>query len=557
MRPIRTVRAALAAPFESLGTMLSRHRGTTRVVVAAISFAFIIAFSTQAPVTQAGPTVIPVRPETLLPQNVGVGVPTDQSVTLPFDAAMNPGAVESALQVLPYQPVKLTWNQDLDELIVTPEHLWRTEETYVVVVGDEATRTDGRVLSTARRFTFTTQIAPAVSDFQVRLAGSAPAPAAPVVTLDPRAAALLDPIDPAPDAPGSLPPTKTATAVSSSSTITISFSDDMDRPDVEQRFAITPAAAGDLTWTDDANLVFTPTERLTPGARYTISVIGAHAADGNVLGGKGNFSFIVQPGAQLTQTLPEADMADVEPATVEMWFSQPMDVDATNAAFALRDRSTGALVGGNLDWNAERTQLVYVPDAPFAGGRTFDVSFDGGGRDDDGNVIGLSWSFTTKAAPVVAPARSAVTVRSAPIVPPAAPATTLDGYALNQVNAARAAYGFAPLVLDAGISAAASAHAWDQATNGYFSHYGQNGSTRETRLRAAGVGFTYSGENQCYHMYMSESATLDWCHAQFMAEPYPGQWNHIANILDPRFTRMGVGIATVGATTVITWDFAD
>jgi hypothetical protein len=58
-------------------------------------------------------------------------------------------------------------------------------------------------------------------------------------------------------------------------------------------------------------------------------------------------------------------------------------------------------------------------------------------------------------------------------------------------------------------------------------------------------------------MYMSEPATLDWCHAQFMAEPYPGQWNHIANILDPRFTRMGVGIATVGATTVITWDFAD
>ena len=49
-------------------------------------------------------------------------------------------------------------------------------------------------------------------------------------------------------------------------------------------------------------------------------------------------------------------------------------------------------------------------------------------------------------------------------------------------------------------------------------------------------------------MGMSEQATLDWCHAQFMAEPYPGHWNHIGNILDPRATRMGVGIATVGGT---------
>ncbi len=91
-----------------------------------------------------------------------------------------------------------------------------------------------------------------------------------------------------------------------------------------------------------------------------------------------------------------------------------------------------------------------------------------------------SLAFTTKAAPVVAVARAPTSVRSAPIVPAAAPATSLAGYALNQVNAARAAYGFAPIVLDAAISAVASAHAMDQAMNGYFSHTGLNGSTRET-----------------------------------------------------------------------------
>ena len=58
-------------------------------------------------------------------------------------------------------------------------------------------------------------------------------------------------------------------------------------------------------------------------------------------------------------------------------------------------------------------------------------------------------------------------------------------------------------------------------------------------------------------MGRSEQATLDWCHAQFMAEPYPGQWNHIANILNPNATSHGRRDRDGGRPTVITWDFAD
>jgi uncharacterized protein YkwD len=42
-----------------------------------------------------------------------------------------------------------------------------------------------------------------------------------------------------------------------------------------------------------------------------------------------------------------------------------------------------------------------------------------------------------------------------------------------------------------------------------------------------------------------------------MSEPYPGHWNHIANILNPRWTRVGVGIADNGSRVMITWDFTD
>jgi uncharacterized protein YkwD len=538
--------------FESLGTLLSRHRAVTRVAAAALSFTLIIALSQQTASTQAGPDPVTPIPESLLPQNVGIGVPTDQSVTLTFDEPMDPESVESSLQLLPAGRADVAWSDDQTQLTVAPHRLWRAEERYLVVLSSAALRQDGEPLGSTLRYTFTTQSAPVVADFQVRLVASDIADDPP---LDVGASSLTtSPVA----AAGTFSPQRTATEVSATSAISIGFTAPMDREDAEEHFSITPAVEGELSW-KGGTLVFEPTERLVPGSRYTVSVIGAHDFSGNLLGGKANFSFVVQEGAQLTKTAPDDEAADVEPETVEMWFSSPMSVKATNEAFALTDSSTGALVGGHLTWNESATQLVYRPDQPFAGGRTFEVSLDGA-RDEDGNRLKTTWSFTTKAAAVVAaaPARSTVSTRSAPApVPAAAPSTSLAGYALNQVNAARAAYGFGPVVLDASISAVASAHAWDQARNNYFSHTGRNGSTRESRLRAGGVSFSWSGENQCYHVGMSERATLDWCHRQFMAEPYPGHYNHIANILNPKAKRMGVGIATVGGKTVITWNFTD
>jgi uncharacterized protein YkwD len=554
----------MPAPFESLGTLLSSHRAVTRVAAAALSFTLIIAMSQQAATTQAGPGPAPVVPESLLPQNVGIAIATDRSITIPFEEPMDPESVEPTLQVLPAIKVDLSWNDDHTRLTVAPQRLWRNDERYLVVVPASAEREDGERLLNARRYAFTTQLAPMVSEFQVRLVS---ADLAEPVDQAPLAAGALahDPVVSPPN-PGAQPPTQTATEVSATSSVTIGFSALMDKADTEARFAISPEVEGDLAW-DGNSLIFSPSERLEAGSRYTISVIGAHDRIGNLLGGKANFSFVVLEGAQLTRTAPEDDATDVEPEALEMWFSSPMRVDATNAAFALTDLSNGSLVGGLLSWNEAGTQLIYRPDDPLASGRTFEVSLDGA-EDVDGNIVDVTWSFATKAAPppppaptaAPAPARSTTSTRTAapaPVVPAPAPATSLAGHALNQVNAARAAYGFAPVVLDPAISAVAAAHAWDQARNGYFSHTGLNGSTRESRLRAGGVSFSWSGENQCYHIGMSERATLDWCHQQFMAEPYPGHWNHIANILNPNAKRMGVGIATVNGRTIITWNFTN
>ncbi|MGH2445695.1 MAG: Ig-like domain-containing protein, partial [Candidatus Limnocylindria bacterium] len=377
MRSIRTSSAALAATFESLGSLLSSHRGATRVSLAALSFTVVIAFSHQAP-TQAGPEAAPITPEPLLPHSIGIGVATDASVTIPFDSPMDPASVEAELQVLPVQNVELAWNEDRTALEISADRLWRADERYLIVLGDGALDRDGNPSRTTRRFAFSTELAPSVSDFQVRLANAD-------LLVDTDADPRLE-METSIAPPGTVSPDATAIGVSTTSSITVSFSDRMDTADVEDTFVITPQVEGEISWWQ-GNLIFTPSERLEAGARYTISVIGAHDIAGNELGGKGNFSFHVRPGAQLTKTLPERDAGDADPATVELWFSQPMEVDATNEAFALTDTTTGALVGGNLSWNDAGTQLTYVPDDAFAGDRTFEVAIGDGARDTDGNAF--------------------------------------------------------------------------------------------------------------------------------------------------------------------------
>ena len=570
LRPIRTERAASAAtPFESLGNLLSSHRAITRVSLAALSFTVLAALS-QQPAVQAGPEAAPVIPESLLPQNVGIAVDTEASITIPFDSAMDAGSVESTLQLLPMHQVEFAWNDERTELTIAPQRLWRSDEQYLVVISTASAAEDGSTLRAAQRYSFTTATAPAVADFQVHLAGadlSASEATSSEATLSSRTAVLDASTDVAASGDADLrpigagavaqTPARTVKQVSASTQISIDFSADMDAADVERHFTISPEVSGDISWVGD-NLVFTPSERLEPGTRYTISVIGAHDTQGNALGGKANFSFIVQAGAQITKTRPVEGATDVEPESVVMWFSQPVDTDAVARALRVTDLSSTSRVKGKVTWNAKSTQLTFTPRTAFAAGHAFRVALTKGAVDIDGNPIAAKWKFRMAASPAApAPASATVTAPSAPAVPPPAPATSLAGYALNQVNAARAAYGFAPLVLDAKISAVASAHAWDQARNGYFSHYGLDGSSRETRLARGGVSFGWSGENQCYHVGLSQQATLNWCHQQFMAEPYPGHWNHIANILNPNARRMGVGIATVGGKIVITWNFTD
>ncbi len=341
------------------------------------------------------------------------------------------------------------------------------------------------------------------------------------------------------------PPPDVASGVSAGTAIRIAFSAPMNRAEVEAAFLLSPAVPGIFSWSGSA-MTFTPIERLASDARYAVSLSGIHDAAGNALAGDASFSFTTRAGAQLVQSAPVAGATKVSDKEVVLWFSQPVDPDAVGAALGVRDRTTGKALTGSLVWNASSTQLRFTPARAFAAGHRIDVSLAEGAVDADGNAVTASLTFSTKSA-------------ARPRIAGPAPAASLVQYALNQLNAARAAYGLPPLAYSKAIEAVALAHAWDQVTYNYFSHTGRDGSSHEDRLRAAGLGFGWNGENQCMNNNTGRTTTqtLDWCQSQFMSEPYPGVANHIGNILGTHYTKVGIGIAIQGAKVIVVWDFTD
>ena len=215
--------------------------------------------------------------------------------------------------------------------------------------------------------------------------------------------------------------------------------------------------------------------------------------------------------------------------------------------------ASGSRSAGRHEWSRDSRLLRYRFHDQLPRGSKIQVRLSKDARDLEGNRVSVSWTFHTRPVPTSSVAGPVATTPA--VTGPPAPAD-LQEYGLWLINQSRAQYGFAPLRLDAGVSAVASAHAWDQINYGYFSHTGRDGSRVSDRLRRAGVSFSWSGENMCYYNGIGIRAMLDWCHSTFMSEPYPGFANHIGNILGPHFSRVGIGIAQSGGKVIIVWDFA-
>jgi uncharacterized protein YkwD len=116
---------------------------------------------------------------------------------------------------------------------------------------------------------------------------------------------------------------------------------------------------------------------------------------------------------------------------------------------------------------------------------------------------------------------------------PARPA--LEAQMLALVNQARSEHGLRALSADPEAAEVARAHSRDMLARGYFSHVSPQGHTPFERLQRAGVRYRAAGEN----LALAPAVTV--AHDGLMNSP-----GHRANLLNPRFGRVGIGIVDGG-----------
>jgi uncharacterized protein YkwD len=170
----------------------------------------------------------------------------------------------------------------------------------------------------------------------------------------------------------------------------------------------------------------------------------------------------------------------------------------------------------------------------------------GGGGDDSPNRDAGAPAAATPSTP------SSPTGASAPATPTSDTACGLANFEadalriVNQYRAAGAVCGargsFAAagaLTLNAQLASAAYAHSRDMADNDYFSHDSRDGRTMVDRINAAGYNWSTVGENIAAGYGSVQAVVAGWM----------GSDGHCANLMNPRFTELGMACASNAAST--------
>jgi uncharacterized protein YkwD len=120
---------------------------------------------------------------------------------------------------------------------------------------------------------------------------------------------------------------------------------------------------------------------------------------------------------------------------------------------------------------------------------------------------------------------------------------------LSLINGRRTALGLSLLTWSPALGCAAQAHAEDCAQRDRGSHVGSDGARLEARITRQGLAVQRSSEN--------------WANAQSVQHAFALWWNeaagrdpHRRNILDPKFTAIGIGVANGQWGSYFVADFA-
>ena len=132
--------------------------------------------------------------------------------------------------------------------------------------------------------------------------------------------------------------------------------------------------------------------------------------------------------------------------------------------------------------------------------------------------------------------------------------TLAEQYLLNRLNQHRKDGGVKALTLSTKLSAVSRAHSCDMYQHQKLNHFSSDGTSMTQRILAAGIKATTWGENIGTASGYGLDGGIDANDNDMMAEPLqPG--NHRWNIMNAKFTQVGIGIIYINGQEWMTEDF--
>ena len=514
-----------------------------RSTLARVSFALGLSFVLGIGVLGAGQpaTAIATRTSAIGPLSQSAFATTfstdrdvSEAVTIAFATPMDRASVAAALKVQPPKAVDLSWDSTGTVLTVSPRGHWTVATFNTVTVPAGALTSSGAPLARPARTVFMTR-APAGTTIT------------PTAQLGPRVA--LD------------------------TTFLVRFSRPVDLESIQGAIRLDPPTPGTVRtitrFEGPTRFEFVPSAPLRPDVSYRLIVSGVRDIDGLPLE-QATVAVHTTTAPSVVRFRPVASSTRIaRDAVLSVRFTQKMDRARTADAFSVS--VGGKSVAGSVRWAESDTVLLFDPKVALPYGAKVSMAVAAGAR----NTEGLPLAQTARA--VFHTARRGV-VPVADITGDSGDPITgggavgggswgaIETYYLALMNCTRTGgwvtssgtcsspggRNVAPLRLDPGISSNVSRpYAKRLAVGADCSHF--LGGNPGDRLRRAGFSSYRWAENIGCRSGGARTAVLG-SHLFFQSEKSYGG-GHYVNLMNPAYTRVGIGVWVSGGQVRLVVDF--
>ncbi|MBN1201669.1 MAG: Ig-like domain-containing protein, partial [Anaerolineae bacterium] len=182
--------------------------------------------------------------------------------------------------------------------------------------------------------------------------------------------------------------------------VTFYFDLPMDQASVEGTFSVDPYVEGDLSWTGDSALTFTPSEEYERATEYTFTIgTGATSTEGMAM--EEDFSLLLKTIGYLevSEVLPADESTAVDSdSVITVIFNRPVVplVTVEDMGDLPHPLSFDPAIAGEGEW-LNTSIYLFTPSEELRGGTTYTATITAGLEDVTGGVLAedYSWSFST------------------------------------------------------------------------------------------------------------------------------------------------------------------